>query len=115
MEYGLKELGELIKLLADVPDKQLEEAYKAAKKVRARALMERIPKALKDSLLLKAEHLERGQTTTIAEERAAYKSFMKDRYHVRDVYGVEAWDLVAELRKPEVPTDEPSPNFCKGV
>jgi len=166
----------LLEQLADIGDEALDQLVKDAKKHRAKKMRDKIPQAMKDSLLRKAERLDKGQTTSIVikpeiqftftvrcsrdftetdvditllneddqrskalfdvydlksyefhdclvsvfsklephlntmeeQEKVAYDSWNDDYYHLRSEFGVNAWDLVEEMKKGDTAPDEAS-------
>lgn len=164
----LRDTAAVIDFLANYPDAQLEDAVKAAKKLRAQKLLDRIPDEMKQSVKRKAERVNGGQTSsfivkpelcftitmkswsdwvgtdwkvTLAnpddrraatffelfdlngwefhdtlhdlaklephlltmkeQEQAVRESFEDDYYHLQNEFGVDAWELVEEMKKDE--------------
>ena len=159
----------LVEQLADIGDEQLDQLVKDAKKLRAYTKKDKIPQALKDSLVRKFDRLEKGRTTAIIikpelcftftvkaqkdweeidwevqlvnddddrskrffevfdlnnqewletdrlhrlephlsaiteQERMARQSWDDDYYHLSSEFGVNAYDLVEELKKDATP------------
>jgi hypothetical protein len=150
--------------LADIGDERLDQLVKDARKLRATTKKDKIPQALKDSLVRKHDRIEEGQVTSIIikpelcftftvkahkdweetevdvklinptdkraaalfqlldircyeweesdltklelhlgpmreQERMARQAWDDDYYHLRSEFGVNAYDLVAELKK----------------
>ena len=159
----------MIEALSCIPEKSLDHLVKEAKKLRAKNSVDKIPQALKDSLVRKHDRVENGSTTSIIinpelcftftvkahsdweetdwsvklvndddvrskaffelfdlsnqewvegermhklephlnamieQERIARQSWDDDYYHLSSEFGVNAYDLVEELKKEDTP------------
>ncbi len=155
----------MIEALSQISEKSLDHLVKESKKLRAKNLRDKIPQALKDSLVRKHDRVEEGGTTSIIvkpelcftftvkahrdweetswsvqlindddvrskaffelfdinnaewvetermiklephldammeQEKVARQAWDDDYYHLSDEFGVNAYDLVAELKK----------------
>jgi hypothetical protein len=170
---GLRETGEIIQLLSEVPDDALDRIVKAAKAFRAKTAKDRIPQKVKDSLVAKHDRLMQGQSTSIIvkpeiqftftvkghkdwedidwevkllndgdrrskalfdlydmslvclddpwcdlpklephlhemreQESKINEAWEDDYHHLRNEYGVNAWDLVEEIKEGDSPSPE---------